>query len=100
MGRCRNPPSSEDLDPYPVIDAPMPNTPSTVKSRFGGRSSAVLRAGNRLRNRVIRNMNRPKSGDRADACAIAFAGKANAAPMNFESHMGESITADLMSKAW
>jgi len=45
-------------------------------------------------------MNRPKSGDRADACAIAFAGKANAAPKNFESHMGESITADLMSKAW
>jgi len=40
------------------------------------------------------------SPDRADACAIAFAGKANAAPMNFECHAGESITGDLVSKAW
>jgi hypothetical protein len=38
--------------------------------------------------------------DRADAMAIAFAGKANAAPMNAESHAGESITGDLMTKAW
>jgi hypothetical protein len=40
------------------------------------------------------------SPDRADCAAIAFAGRANAAPMNFESHAGESITGDLMSKAW
>jgi hypothetical protein len=40
------------------------------------------------------------SPDRADALAIAFAGKANAAPMNDESHAGESITGDLMTKAW
>jgi hypothetical protein len=40
------------------------------------------------------------SPDRADAMAIAFAGKANAAPMNVESHAGESITGDLMTKAW
>jgi hypothetical protein len=39
------------------------------------------------------------SPDRADACAIAFAGRANA-PMNVESHPGESITGDLMTKAW
>ena len=39
------------------------------------------------------------SPDRADAMAIAFAGRANAAPMNVESH-AESITGDLMSKAW
>jgi hypothetical protein len=32
------------------------------------------------------------SPDRADAMAIAFAGRANAAPMNVESHAGESIT--------
>jgi hypothetical protein len=30
------------------------------------------------------------SPDRADAMAIAFAGRANAAPMNAESHAGES----------
>jgi hypothetical protein len=30
---------------------------------------------------------------------IAFAGRANAAPMNVESHSGESITGDLMTKA-
>jgi hypothetical protein len=40
------------------------------------------------------------SPDRADAMAIAFAGRANAAPMNVESHAGESITRDLMTKAW
>jgi hypothetical protein len=40
------------------------------------------------------------SPDRADACAIAFAGRANAAPMNVDSHAGESITGDLMTKAW
>ena len=38
------------------------------------------------------------SPDRADAMAIAFAGRANAAPMNVESHSGESITGDLMSR--
>jgi hypothetical protein len=37
---------------------------------------------------------------RADAMAIAFADRANAAPMNVESHAGESITGDLMTKAW
>jgi hypothetical protein len=40
------------------------------------------------------------SPDRADAMAIAFAGRANAAPMNVESHAGESITGDPMTKAW
>ena len=38
------------------------------------------------------------SPDSADAMAIAFAGRANAAPMNVESHSGESITGDLMSR--
>ncbi len=40
------------------------------------------------------------SPDRADAMAIAFAGRANAAPINVESHAGESVTGDLMTKAW
>jgi hypothetical protein len=40
------------------------------------------------------------SPDRADAMAIAFAGSANAAAMNVESQAGESITGDLMTKAW
>jgi len=38
------------------------------------------------------------SPDRADAMAMAFAGRP-AAPMNVESHAGESITGDLMTKA-
>jgi hypothetical protein len=38
------------------------------------------------------------SPDRADAMAIAFAGRANAAPINVESHAGESIAGDLMTK--
>jgi hypothetical protein len=36
----------------------------------------------------------------ADAMAIACAGWANAAPLNVENHAGESITGDLMTKAW
>jgi hypothetical protein len=40
------------------------------------------------------------SPDKADAMAIAFDGRANAAPMNVEGHAGESITGDLMTKAW
>jgi hypothetical protein len=40
------------------------------------------------------------SPDRADAMAIGFAGSANAAPINVESHAGESITGDLVTKAW
>jgi hypothetical protein len=40
------------------------------------------------------------SPHRADAMAIAFAGRANAAPMNVESHTGGSITGDLMTKPW
>lgn len=40
------------------------------------------------------------SPDRADAMAIAFAGRADAAPMNVEGHSGESITGDLMTEAW
>jgi hypothetical protein len=40
------------------------------------------------------------SPDRADTAAIAFSARGNAAPMNVESHAGESITGDLMTKAW
>jgi hypothetical protein len=40
------------------------------------------------------------SPDRADTAAIAFSARANAAPMNVESHAGGSITGDLMTKAW
>jgi hypothetical protein len=40
------------------------------------------------------------SPDRSDTSAMIFAGRANAAPINVESHTGESITGDLMSKAW
>jgi hypothetical protein len=40
------------------------------------------------------------SPDRADAMAIALAGRANAVQMNVEGHAGESITGDVMTKAW
>jgi hypothetical protein len=38
--------------------------------------------------------------DRADTAAMAFSARANAVPMNMESHAGESATGDLMTKAW
>jgi hypothetical protein len=40
------------------------------------------------------------SPDRADTAAMIFSARANAAPMDLESHVGESITGDLMTKAW
>jgi hypothetical protein len=39
------------------------------------------------------------SPDRADTAAMIFSGRANAAPINVESHAGGSITGDLMTKA-
>ena len=39
------------------------------------------------------------SPNRADGMAIAFAGRANAALMNVDTHAGESITGDLMTNA-
>ena len=40
------------------------------------------------------------SPDRADTAAMLFSGRAQAAPIDLESHAGESITGDLMTKAW
>jgi hypothetical protein len=40
------------------------------------------------------------SPDRADTAAMIFSGRANAAPINVESHAGESITGGLMTKVW
>jgi hypothetical protein len=40
------------------------------------------------------------SPDRADTAAMAFAGRAQAPSVDVESHAGESITGDLMTKAW
>ena len=40
------------------------------------------------------------SPDRADTAAMIFSGRANAAPMNIESHAGGSIKGDLITKAW
>jgi hypothetical protein len=40
------------------------------------------------------------SPDRADTVAMAFSRRGNAAPVDIASHRGESITGDLMTKAW
>jgi hypothetical protein len=40
------------------------------------------------------------SPDRADTVAMAFSRRAEAAPVNLETHAGEGITGDLMTKAW
>jgi hypothetical protein len=40
------------------------------------------------------------SPDRADTVAQAFSRRGSAAPINVESHAGEGITGDLMTKAW
>ena len=40
------------------------------------------------------------SPDRADTVAQAFSRRGSAGPLNVESYAGESITDDLMTKAW
>jgi hypothetical protein len=40
------------------------------------------------------------SPDRADAWRLHLLARQNAASMNIETHVGESITGDLMTKAW
>jgi hypothetical protein len=40
------------------------------------------------------------SPDRADTVAQAFSRRGQAAPIDIESHMGKSITGDLMTRAW
>ncbi len=40
------------------------------------------------------------SPDRADTVAMAFSGRSQGRPVDAESHAGESITGDLMTKAW
>jgi hypothetical protein len=40
------------------------------------------------------------SPDRADTVAQAFCRRGSAAPINVESHAGEGITGDLITKAW
>jgi protein-tyrosine-phosphatase len=40
------------------------------------------------------------SPDRADTAAMLFSGRAQGRPVDVESHAGESITGDLMTKAW
>jgi hypothetical protein len=40
------------------------------------------------------------SPDRADTVAQAVSRRGSAAPINVESHAGESITEDLITKAW
>jgi hypothetical protein len=40
------------------------------------------------------------SPDRADSVAQAVSRRGSAAPINVESDAGESITGDLMAKAW
>jgi phage terminase large subunit len=47
----------------------------------------------------MRNRGMP-SPDRADAVAQAFSRRGSAAPIDVESHAGEGITGDLMTKAW
>jgi hypothetical protein len=66
----------------------------TIKWGIDSRGRIKIESKDDMRKRGL------PSPDRADAMAIAFAGRADAAPMNVESHAGESITGDLMSKAW
>jgi len=56
----------------------------------------------RIKIELKEDMRKPgiPSPDRADTVAQAFSRRGSAAPLNVESHAGESITGDLMTKAW
>jgi hypothetical protein len=56
----------------------------------------------RIKIKSKEDMRKPgmPSPDRADTVAQAFSRHGSAAPINVESYAGESITGDLMTKAW
>jgi hypothetical protein len=80
-----------------VIKASSSSSPAqlgSIKWGIDSRGGITIESKDDMRKRGL------PSPHCADAMAIAFAGRANAAPLNVESHAGESITGDLMTKAW
>ena len=75
-------------------------TTSSLRSSAPSSGASILEGGSRSKSKDDMSKRGLPSPDCADAMAIAFAGSANAAPMNVDSHAGESITGDLMTKAW
>jgi hypothetical protein len=80
-----------DTDPH---DDKLAAQLGSIKWGIDSRGRIKIESKDDMRKRCL------PSPDRADCAAIAFAGRANAAPINVESHAGESITGDLMTKAW
>jgi hypothetical protein len=69
-------------------------TTSSPPSSARSSGASTLVDGIRIESKDDMCKRGPSSPDRADAMAIAFAGRANAAPMNVECHAGESIAGD------
>jgi hypothetical protein len=72
-----------DIDPD---DDTLAAQLGSIKGGIDSRGRIKIESKDDMRKRGL------PSPDRADAMAIAFAGRANSAPMNVESHSGECIT--------
>jgi hypothetical protein len=78
-----------DIDPE---DDKLAAQLGSIKCGIDSRGRIKIETKDDMRKRGL------SSPDRADTAAMAFSARANAAPMNVESHAGESITGDLMTK--
>jgi hypothetical protein len=80
-----------DIDPH---DDKLAAQLGSIKWGIDSRGRIKIESKDDMRKRGL------PSPDRADTATMIFSGRANAAPINVESHAGESITGDLMTKAW
>jgi hypothetical protein len=80
-----------DIDPD---DDKLSAQLGSIEWGIGSRGRIKIESKDDMRKRGL------PSPDRPDTAAMIFSGRANAAPINVESHAGGSITGDLMTKAW
>jgi hypothetical protein len=80
-----------DIDPE---DDKLAAQLGSIKWGIDSRGRIKIESKDEMRRRGL------PSPDRADTAAMAFSARANGAPINVESHVGESVTGDLMTKAW
>jgi phage terminase large subunit len=66
----------------------------SIKSTVDSRGRIKIESKDDMRKRGLPSL------DRADTVAMAFSGHAQGRPIDVESHARESITGDLMTKAW
>jgi hypothetical protein len=90
-GHCGFETGEVDIDPD---DDKLAAQLGSIKWGIDSRGRIKIESKDDMRKRGL------PSPDRADTVAMAFSGRAQGRPVDVESHAGESITGDLMTKAW